>query len=56
MAPRLLGEPSPVKCLHIPLPTDRLRATGLIRAEDFAMSKLADRYVEIYRQVVDRNT
>ena len=32
---------------------ERLRAAGTRRAQDFAMSKLADRYVEIYHDLVD---
>ena len=33
---------------------DRLRAHGLSRAEDFSMSKLADEYVAIYRELLAR--
>ena len=33
---------------------DRLRAAGIARADQFAMSSLADRYVEIYRRLIDR--
>ena len=32
----------------------RLRAAGSLRAGDFAMAKLADRYVEIYHDLADR--
>jgi len=32
---------------------DRLRTAGLERAEDFSMSKLADEYVKIYRELVE---
>ncbi len=32
--------------------SDRLRDRGTARAEDFAMSSLADRYLEIYQQVI----
>ena len=35
--------------------TRRLRAAGSVRAKDFAMSTLADRYVEIYRRLIARN-
>jgi phosphatidylinositol alpha-mannosyltransferase len=34
--------------------SDRLRRGGATRAEGFAMTALADRYVEIYRQLADR--
>jgi phosphatidylinositol alpha-mannosyltransferase len=32
--------------------SDRLRDRGTARAEDFAMTSLADRYLEIYQQVI----
>lgn len=33
---------------------DRLRSAGTIRAEHFSMVKLADEYIAIYRQLLDR--
>jgi len=43
------------QALAEPETTARLRAAGSVRAEDFAMSTLADRYVEIYRDLITRN-
>ena len=43
------------QALSEPVLTQRLRAAGSARAEDFAMSTLADRYVEIYRDLIARN-
>ncbi len=43
------------RALTEPATTRRLRAAGSRRAEDFAMSTLADRYVEIYRDLITRN-
>jgi len=59
----LLAEPGDVDALAAALieglddsvATRRLRAAGSVRAEDFAMSTLADRYVDIYRDVIARN-
>ena len=34
--------------------TDRLRAAGIARADQFAMSSLADRYVEIYGRLIEQ--
>ena len=34
----------------------RLRSAGALRATDFAMSTLADRYVEIYRELIFDST
>jgi phosphatidyl-myo-inositol alpha-mannosyltransferase len=34
--------------------TDRLRAAGVERAEHFSMARLADEYVAIYRELIDR--
>ena len=34
----------------------RLRTAGALRATDFAMSTLADRYVEIYRELIFDST
>lgn len=39
------------RALHDDNTTRRLRAAGMHRAEDFAMSTLADRYVAIYREL-----
>jgi phosphatidylinositol alpha-mannosyltransferase len=41
--------------LSEPATAERLRAAGSVRAQDFAMSKLADRYVEIYRELIARD-
>mgnify|MGYP001823753225 FL=1 len=57
----LLVEPGDVGALadaigrvvHDDALSDRLRAAGDERAEGFAMTALADRYVEIYRDVID---
>jgi phosphatidylinositol alpha-mannosyltransferase len=35
---------------------ERLRAAGALRAADFAMSTLADRYVEIYQELIFDST
>ncbi len=43
------------RALTEPATTQRIRAAGSVRAEDFAMSALADRYVEIYRDLITRN-
>jgi phosphatidylinositol alpha-mannosyltransferase len=59
----LLTEPGDVdelaaalrQALSQPAAMQRLRAAGSARAEDFAMSTLADRYVEIYRDLIARN-
>ncbi|MEM9039774.1 MAG: glycosyltransferase family 4 protein [Actinomycetota bacterium] len=40
------------RAFHDPHLTARLRSAGGDRAEDFAMTALADRYLELYRQVV----
>lgn len=43
------------RALDEPATAQRLRDAGSVRAEDFAMSTLADRYVEIYRDLITRN-
>ncbi len=42
------------RVLTEPALADRLRMAGTARAEDFSMSKLADEYVAIYRELVER--